>query len=305
MSEVFLIVKDIIKSPVKLKAYFVGLALLLVLMILSNYYLLPEAFFYFGGDYEGAIPSFINNLIALLGSSLIASGFIWFVTPSGLDSNDVNVISSHDIKYFLNSMLNRTERFSYYGHTARWNRAVTFPKILEQAKDLRVTKHIELTIIDPDDVSACNLYASLGHGERKKGREIQSATDVRVELLKTFLCCLEINKSPFIEISLFLTDRVSIFRFDISDNALMLTKPYQGDPALYFPKNTFFYSSYKEEFNVAKQQCKKINLDVSAKDIKASNLKEVLCEAGFRAGYVDSEFEKELLSAFGKVEKPY
>jgi hypothetical protein len=274
-------------------------------MIISNYYLLPKAFIYFGGSYDGAIPSFINNLIALFGSSLIASGFIWFVTPSGLDSSDVSVISSHDIKYFLNSMLNRTERFSYYGHTARWNRAVTFPKILEQAKDLRVTKHIDLIIINPDNASACNLYASFGHGERKKGREIQSATDVRIELLTTFLCCLEINKSPFIEVGLYVTDRVSISRFDISDNALMLTKPYQGDPALYFPKNTFFYSSYKEEFNVAKQQCKKINLDVSEKYIKASNLKKVLCEAGFQTDYVDCEFEKELLKTFGNVEKPY
>lgn len=300
-----MIVKDVIRSPSKLRVYFVSLVIFLVFMTVANYYLLPKAFIYFGGDYEGALPSFINNLIALLGSSLIASGFIWFVTPSGLDSNDVNVISSHDIKDFLNSMINRTERFSYYGHTARWNRAVTFPKIMEQAQDLRVTKYIDLIIIDPDDARACSLYASFGHGERKKGRKIQSETDVRIELLTTFLCCLEINKSPFIEIELYVTDRVSISRFDISDNALMLTKPYQGDPALYFPKNTFFYSSYKEEFNVAKQQCKKIVLDISEKYIKASNLKKALCEAGFQADYVDIEFEKELLKAFGNVEKPY
>lgn len=300
-----MIVKDIIKSPTKLRVYFISLVIFLAFMIFANYYLLPKAFILFGDDYEGVIPSFINNLIALLGSSLIASGFIWFVTPSGLDSNDVNVISSHDIKDCLDSMLNRTERFSYYGHTARWNRAVTFPKILEQANDLRVTKHIDLIIIDPDDASACNFYASFRHGERKKGKKIQSAKDVRIELLTTFLCCLEISKSPFIEIGLYVTDRVSISRFDISDNALMLTKPYQGDPALYFPKNTFFYSSYKEEFNVAKQQCKKINLDVSDKDIKESNLKKALFEAGFQPDYVDSEFEKELLEAFGKVEKPY
>jgi len=300
-----LIVKDIIKSPTKLRAYFVGLVIFLVLMIFANYYLLPKAFIYFGDSYGGAIPSFINNLIALLGSSLIASGFICFVTPSGLDSSDVNVISSHDIKDFLNSMINRTERFSYYGHTARWNRAVTFPKILEHANDLRVTKHIDLIIIDPDNASTCELYASFGHGERKKGREIQSATDVRIELFTTFLCCLEINKSPFIEVGLYVTDRVSISRFDISDNALMLTKPYQGDPALYFPKDTFFYSSYKEEFNVAKQQCKKINLNISEKDIKTSNLKKIICEAGFKTDYVDSEFEKEVLKTFGNVEKPY
>ncbi|UTJ07504.1 hypothetical protein [Arcobacter roscoffensis] len=267
--------------------------------------MLPKAFVFFEYVYEGAVPSFMNNLIALLGSSLIASGFIWFITPSGLDSNDVNVISSHDIKDSLNSMLNGTERFSYYGHTARWNRAVTFPKLLEQANDLRITKHIDLIIIDPDDENACKFYASFGHGERNKGRKIQSTRDVRIELLTTFLSCLKINKSPFIEVSLYVTDKVSISRFDISDNALILTKPYQGDPALYFPKNTFFYSSYKEEFNVAKQQCKKINLDISEKDLTISNLKKALCEAGFQADYVDSKFNKELLKTSDKIEKPY
>ncbi|KYL33798.1 hypothetical protein A2I98_12395 [Pseudoalteromonas agarivorans] len=84
-----------------------------------------------------------------------------------------------------------------------------------------------------------------------------------------------------------------------------MTKPYQGDPALYFPKNTFFYSSYKEEFNVAKQQCKKINLNISEKDINVSNLNKALCEAGFQTDYVNNEFESELLKAFGKVERPY
>lgn len=300
-----MIIKDIIKSPVKLKLYFFVLALFLVFTIFANYYLLPKMFTYFGSVYEGAIPSFVNNLIALLGSSFIASGFVWFVTPSGIGNSDVNVIASHDIKDALSTMLNKTERFSYYGHTARWNRAVTFPKILEQAKDLRITKHIDLIIIDPDNEAACKLYASFGHADRKKGRKIQSITDVRIELLTTFLCCFEINKSPFIEIDLYVTDRVSISRFDISDNALILTKPYQGDPALYFPKNTFFYSSYKEEFNIAKRQCKKVNLDISKDDVNIENLEKIFKDAGFSAGYIDTYLKKELFNTFDKIEKPY
>jgi hypothetical protein len=300
-----LIVKDIIKSPAKIRLYFIVLVMLFAFIIVANYYLLPKAFVYFGSTYDGVIPSFINNIIALLGSSLLASGFLWFVTPSGLDSSDVNVIASHDIKGVLNSMLDRPERFSYYGHTARWNRVVTFPKILEQANDSRSTKYIDLIIIDPDDEKACKFYALFGHGDREKGRDIQSIRDVRIELLTTFLCCLENNKSPFIKVDFFVTNKVSISRFDISDSALLLTKPYHGDPALHFPKNTFFYSSYKEEFNIAKQQCRRINLDIQERDISNFNLKDTLLEAGFEVGYFDSDFERDLLHAFSKIEKPY
>jgi len=128
-----MVIKDIIKSPAKIRLYFITLAAFLALLIIANYYLLPKAFVYFGGVYEGAVLSFFNNMIALLGSSLLASGFFWFVTPSGLDSSDVNVIAPHDVKNILNSMLDKTERFYYYGHTARWNRAVAFPKILPES----------------------------------------------------------------------------------------------------------------------------------------------------------------------------
>lgn len=300
-----MIIKDILKSPTKIRIYFSLLTLFLILLILINYYTFPELSHYFGYTYDGALSSFINNIIALLGSSLLASGFFWFITPSGLDSSDVNVIASHDIKNTLNSMLDKTERFYYYGHTARWNRAVTFPKILEQANDSRSTKYIELIILDPADENACQFYSSFGYGNRNKGREIQSVRDVRIELLTTILCCLESNKSPFINFDLYVTDKVSISRLDISDNALLLTKPYHGDPALHFPKGTFFYNSYKEEFHIAKQQCKKINLDITHRDINEDNINELLHESGFNGTYIDGDFIKDLLQAFNKIEKPY
>jgi hypothetical protein len=300
-----LVIKDIIKSPAKIRVYFIALAVILVILIVTNYYLLPKAFVYFDSSYDGAINSFFNNIIALFGSSLLVSGFFWFVTPSGLDSSDVNVIASHDIKNTLNSMLNRTERFYYYGHTARWNRATTFPRILEQANDSRSTKYIELVIIDPDDEKACQFYASFGHANRRNGKKIQSVSDVRIELFATILRCLEINKSPFISFNLFVTNKVAISRLDISDNALLLTKPYHSDPALYFPKDTFFYASYKEEFNIAKQQCREIIFDVYQGNISDENIKKILGDAGFDVGYIDDDFIKELLQILRNIKKPY
>lgn len=300
-----MVIKDILKSPAKIRIYFILLTLIFIFLVIVNYYILPKVFIHYGYSYDGALPSFINNVIALFGSSLLASGFLWLITPSGLDSSDVNVIASHDIKSTLNSMLDKTERFYYYGHTARWNRAVTFPKILEQANDSRSTKYIELIILAPDDENACKFYASFGYGNRNKGRKIQSVRDVRIELFTTLLCCLESNKSPFINFNLYVTDKVSISRLDISDNALLLTKPYHGDPALHFPKGTFFYNSYKEEFNIAKQQCKKINLDIMHRDINEENINGILHEIGFNGAYIDNDFTKDLLESFKKIENPY
>lgn len=300
-----MIVKDIIKSPVKVRLYFFVLSIFFIVLVATNYYMLPKLFLHFNTPYNEALSSFLNNIIALVGSSLLASGFFWFIMPSGLESSDVNVIASYDIKTTLSSMINNTERFYYYGHTARWNRAVTFPKILEQANDSKSTKYIELIIINPDDEKACQFYASFGHGNRNNGRKIQSIRDVRIELLTTFLCCLESSKSPFIKFDLSVTNKISISRLDISDNALLLSKPYHGDPALHFPRDTFFYTSYKEEFNVAKQQCRKINLDMDKKDINNKTIPEILCKAGFNKDYINDDFTNDLLQAFGDIKKPY
>ena len=300
-----MIIKDILKSPTKIRIYFILLTLFLFFLIIINYYTLPELFRNYGNSYSGALPSFINNIIALFGSSLLASGFFWLITPSGMESSDVNVIASHDINSTLSSMLYKTERFYYYGHTARWNRIATFPKILEQANYSRSTKYIELIILDPENEDTCQFYASFGYGNRNKGRKIQSVRDVRIELLTTFLCCLENNKSPFISFDLYVTDKVSISRLDISDNSLLLTKPYHGDPALHFPKGTFFYNSYKEEFNIAKKQCKKINLNIRKREINKDNIHEILHDISLNGSYIDDDFIKDLLQTFKKIVKPY
>lgn len=300
-----MVIKDILKSPTKIRAYFVGLTIFFVALVILNYYLLPEIFLRFDLIYEGAAVSFLNNIIALLASSIVASGFIWLVTPSGLGSGDINIIAPYDLKSTLRTMIDATERFSYVGHTARWNRAVTLPRLYEVANESKSTKHIELVIIDPDNDKVCELYSSFGHGERRKGRAISEIRDVKIELFTTFLTCLKFNKSPFLDIKLYVSSQVSLFRLDIADDAIVMTKPNTGDPALHFPKGTFFYSSYKEDFNVTKLQCREISLNISQENIDQSNCLQLLNDAGFDCSVIDEQVIKELVEALNKVSIPY
>jgi hypothetical protein len=294
-------IKEFIKSPAKLRIYFSLLFLALFILIIINYFVVEGSSF----PYDSVIFSILNNFIALLGSSLVIGGFYWVVTPSGLKDGDINVISSHDIKSVLNSMVEKTERFFYFGHTCRWNRFETFEKLLKDAKKSKLAKNINLIILDPDDLEVCKYYSEFGHGERNKGRSLNTALDVRIELLTTFLHCIKFNNSPLLNISIRVSNRTSFFRYDISDDAILQSTPYLGDPAMHFPKGSFFYNSYKEEFGNVWKQSRKINLLKNSEVLSNNDMRNVLSSAGFNISYIDESFIKDLVKYFNNIVCPY
>lgn len=299
-----MLIKDFAKSPYKIRIYLLGISGVLILLIALNYYVLPLIHDYFGFSYSSTVSSFFNNIIALVGSSLFASGFYLLLTPSGLSENDINLIYSHDIKGLLKNMVNETERFSYLGHTARWNRSFSLPKLREISNDKKSTRHVDLVIIDPNCEASCLYYSQFGHANRDKGGEVKSIHDVRVELITTYLCCVKENMSPFMEVNLHFTKNVSLFRYDISDNGILLSKPYKGDPALYFPKGTFFYDSYKQEFNIAKDQSDRVYLE-RIEVLDYESVKQLLLAADIFDDYMNEDFVDAVWCSYQEMTSPY
>ena len=299
-----MLIKDFAKSPYKIRIYLLGISGVLILLIALNYYVLPLIHDYFGFSYSSTVSSFFNNIIALVGSSLFASGFYLLLTPSGLSENDINLIYSHDIKGLLKNMVNETERFSYLGHTARWNRSFSLPKLREISNDKKSTRHVDLVIIDPNCEASCLYYSQFGHANRDKGGEVKSIHDVRVELITTYLCCVKENMSPFMEVNLHFTKNISLFRYDISDNGILLSKPYKGDPALYFPKGTFFYDSYKQEFNIAKDQSDRVYLE-RIEVLDYESVKQLLLAADIFDDYMNENFVDAVWCSYQEMTSPY
>ncbi|MEO1869459.1 MAG: hypothetical protein ABGX80_06225 [Cobetia sp.] len=299
-----MLIKDFAKSPYKIRIYLLGISGVLILLIALNYYVLPLIHDYFGFSYSSTVSSFFNNIIALVGSSLFASGFYLLLTPSGLSENDINLIYSHDIKGLLKNMVNETERFSYLGHTARWNRSFSLPKLREISNDKKSTRHVDLVIIDPNCEASCLYYSQFGHANRDKGGEVKSIHDVRVELITTYLCCVKENMSPFMEVNLHFTKNISLFRYDISDNGILLSKPYKGDPALYFPKGTFFYDSYKQEFNIAKDQSDRVYLE-RIEVLDYESVKQLLLAADIFDDYMNEDFVDAVWCSYQEMTSPY
>lgn len=266
--------------------------------MIINYLLLPP-------QSPVALVSFLNNLIALIASTIAASAAVLFFTPKTVKSSDINVVDPHDLHNALDALVNDTETHEYLGHTARWNRAKTLERLLEKAKRTRSTKTITWIILDPNDNKACEYYSQFGHANRGKGATIITKKDVKIELLTTILICLKYRKEPFIDINLYLNNKISLFRLDITESGILLTKPYSDEPAIMFPNGTFFYRSYKEEFHIAKKQSKVVNLDIEQLEFNPNNCRSMLKELGINHNDLTDVTIESIIKQVNKPVKPY
>ncbi|MBU1658457.1 hypothetical protein KKG72_05310 [bacterium] len=258
-------INDLKQSPYKFKIFLMASISGLILLLIVNFYILPT---YFGTD-SSILKTFtdvFNNLTALLISSVMGILFLYLLTPKVISKSEIVIIEPRDLRQNLQEILNSTNHYSYVGHTGRWTRSVTLQKLYEDAKNNKITKIVDLTILNPNEMSVLKYFNGIGHGIREKGNKITSAKDLKKELISTVLICYLYSQKPFMKINLYLSSKVSLFRFDLSEKAIIITKPNPLDPALKVYSGTFFYDSYNEEIKLNQEQSIKINFDYEITD---------------------------------------
>ena len=299
-----MVIKDFYKSRYKTKWFFLSLILTVILLILVNYIVLP---FYFGGELNiiDSVNSLLNNLIALVISVLIASIAFLLFSPKIIRNSDIEIIHPKDLKNELEKITNGTDVYYYMGHTARWNRSVNLEKLKKEAEEKKTRVEIDFLILNPNNIKLCNYYASFGHSNRKNGVNVQNAKDVKIEIITTILLCAKYNLNPFLRVSIYFLDKASLFRLDISDKGIIFTKPYPEQPALLFPKDTFFYKSYKEEFKISREQCEKIGLKNLPAEINLESCKYYLREIGIDFEDIDDDDIEKIIRKMDNLDRPY
>lgn len=296
-------ITEMFKSPYKLRWYFAVLVSSAILLSIVNYYFIPNHLSKSVLYYE-AVTSFFNNLISLIFSSIVASLAVLFFTPKIMRNSEINLIEPRNLSFALNDSIRNTANYAYVGHTARWNRSNTFEVLKNEAKQSHTRKQISIIILDPRNAKTCEYFSNFGHSNRKNS-QIESEKDVIKELLATILICAEYNNAGLLDFELRLTDKVSLFRLDISDNAIIMTKPYSNEPALNFPCNTFFYESYKEEYKIIKDQSALINLKPLPRSLDYISCKTYLSDIDINIQNLDENDYKDIVNKFKNPKNPY
>lgn len=247
----------------------------------------------------------LDNLIALTLSIFVASLAYIFFTPNNIREGDIHIVPSYDLESELEKIIEDTETYYYAGHTARWNRSVTLKKLKTKAKLKNTRIEISFIILDPSSEKVCLYYAEFGHASRKNSSQIDNVKNVKIELITTILICAKYKIEPLLDIKIYLTDKVSLFRLDISDTGAILTKADPKEPALAFPKDTFFYRSYKEEFKVTRDQSRSIALERLPSAINTVSYKEYIEKIGIDTEGMTNEDWDNIIKEMEKPTSPY
>lgn len=224
------------------------------LLIFVRFFLVPYLSNQPVQDFTSIFNAVIDNLFAALASSLSITLIILWLLPNPRD--DSNVIESAELISVLRESLNKTNYFWYSGHTARWTCSQTLPYLAAEARARDITIRVYITIIDPDNNKACQRYADLRNkiGIEKSDPEVLRKKH-RLELFSAIISAYSWkSREPRLQLEMSLSDKVSIFRIDLSSKSAIVTTPGARKPALKFDSSSSFYNLFLEEVNSVHSQ---------------------------------------------------
>jgi hypothetical protein len=182
------------------------------------------------------IWSAINNLLI----SVVASGV--FALVSGLyisyffvDPNDIaagSVLLPQDVGQALEAIVTKAADYKIFVRTGRHFRAEVLPMLVKQARKARRPIRVEVVLLDFRDKSVCERYADY----RKAAsfdRQLWDIHYVQKEVMATILALIQASRDNrgLVDIHLFLSKRLSIFRIEGSSDEILVTREDPTDTA--------------------------------------------------------------------------
>lgn len=281
----------------------------LVALVSMRFFIIP----YFANqpvqDFSSIINAILDNLMVALVSGISVTALILWLTPPDLRKADVEVIESAELKNVLSEALKQTSEFWYAGHTARWTCSVTLRQLKSEAELEGVSKKIHITILDPTDLKACQRYAKLRNRLQIEKEPVSSLeAKHQLELYSTIVSAyVWRTEAPLLDIEIGLSDKVSIFRVDLSSNAAIVTTPGTRKPALKFSSGSTFYKLFREEVILNHLQSRLLPLNVIGvpfKQLDIDNTRRLLTSLIPNLDLDDREIE-EIIRIAKKAENPY
>jgi len=260
-------------------------------------------------DFTSILSAIIDNLFAALVSSLAITLLILWLLPASSKSTDTNIVEPAELKSVLRESLTQTSYFRYSGHTARWTCAKTLPYIVSEARARDTTIQVYVTILDPDDKRACERYALL---RNRIGIEAQEPEYLRkkhrLELFAAIVSAYSWRaEEPRLDLEIGLSDKVSIFRVDLSSKAAVVTTPGVRKPALKFDSDSPFYNLFREDVISLHEQSRILPAlrGIPFKQLNLSNTKKILQDLGVDlSDLVDADINK-VADMARTAENPY
>ncbi|MBV1883884.1 MAG: hypothetical protein KUG82_19750 [Pseudomonadales bacterium] len=241
-------------------AFYLLVALILMSALTLRFLVLPQ----FDTTLEASIPKFSASLLDGLVISLIVTifigSFVFWLTPKIFKKSVMDVIEPREIGPLLKKAVADTRSWTYKGACGRYTRATTLPSLASAAKHEGLGRDIRITILNPNNDQLCAEYATYRRSLKSANNsKLWTESKVKEEVLATIVSALRYkHEEPLLRIELYLIDHFSAFRFDISDQYVIVTKEDKEAAGLRADAGTYFYDSYKDDVRLSERQSIKV-----------------------------------------------
>ena len=194
--------------------------------------------------------SITENLAAGLIVAMVTSWLILLISPKRQVEEDLSPLAPWNIHEALMAPLAETKNYWFRGRSGRFMRQTVMPALFEAGMREAQRRQFSILLPDPDDTATLEAYAHYRNSLESE-KSFWNSERVRVEVVATILMATYLsNKNQFFNADIFLKSDFALFRMDMSDDALIMTREDPKWPAIICSGRSKFYASYQEEFRI-------------------------------------------------------
>jgi hypothetical protein len=282
--------------------YVFFLFILFAALALARYYLSKN-----GNPLDGFPVSVIDNLSAGIITAGVAAVLLFLVSPRiSLDEN-LAVLDAWNINPALNKPLATTRLYYFRGRSGRWVRTQVLPTLVAAATRESVQRVVHMILPNPADTDVLRTYADYRNSLPHNPGDVWTPERIRNEILATILEAGRLaSGSMFFEAHVTLLNDFSLFRADLTDEALVLTREDPRMPGWFSTSSSKFYASYLEDLRMAERRGLPIQFSAYAypAEFKAADVESALRAMGIAVALHEAE-RTEVLNAMSGTKSSY
>jgi hypothetical protein len=250
--------------------------------------------------------SIIDNLAAGLIVAAVTSLLLWFISPKAQVEEDVASLASWNIHEVLHAPLTDTKNYWFRGRSGRFMRSTVMPALFEAGRRESQLRQFFMLLPDPAETSTLAAYAHYRNSLASETR-VWDVSKIQVEIIATILAAAYYsNSSHFFSTKVYLKSDFALFRLDMSDNQLVMTREDPKWPAIICSGRSKFYASYHEEFRNEAENAKE--LDVSKAQVPAdpdrADINQLVAALGIPLSLSDADSDA-VIDAMKRPKLPY
>lgn len=227
---------------------------------------------------------------------LLAVFFVWLL-PKKVENSEIKVLQPYEIKkYFAEARLN-TREWWFHGGSGRYTRNVTLPYLANVCRNENTSINVFINIMNPDNSKICEKYAKYRNGLRTADtNNKRTASNVQLDLIATIISAfIQKEQQPLLNIQIGLKDFFSLFRIDLSDNMVLITREDPNEPAIVYKKGNFFYDAYKNDLVQVFKQFNQVTMThnfVSEENLNKDNIQDLITKLNLKIKLDDKDIEQ-------------